>query len=58
LPRVPEPPARAVVIEHVRVEGDQATIRASYESAGYRRHSTFALIRSDNNWLISRETAE
>jgi hypothetical protein len=58
LPRVPEPPTRAVVIERVRVHGDQATIRASYEWAGYRRHSTFALIRSDNNWLIARETTD
>jgi hypothetical protein len=46
------------VIERVRLDGDQATIRASYEWAGYRRHSTFALVRSDNNWLIARETAD
>jgi hypothetical protein len=57
LPRVPEPPARAVVIERVRLDGDRATIRVSYEWAGYRRHSTFALVRRDNNWLIARETA-
>jgi hypothetical protein len=57
LPRVPEPPARAVVIERVRLDGDRATIRVSYEWSGYRRHSTFALVRRDNNWLIARETA-
>jgi hypothetical protein len=28
-PRVPEPPADRVVIEHVRVDGNRATVRAS-----------------------------
>jgi len=53
-PRVPEPPADRVVIEDVRVHKDRATIRASYDWTGYRRHSTFALIRRDDHWLIAR----
>lgn len=57
-PRVPEPPADAVVIERVRVDGDQATIRASYDWTGYRRHSTFVLVRRANDWLIAAETPE
>jgi hypothetical protein len=57
LPRVPEPPAEGVVIERVRVDGDRATIRASYDWTGYRRHSTFALVRRDDEWLIARVTS-
>jgi hypothetical protein len=54
-PRAPEPPANGVVIDAVRIGDDEATIRASYEWAGYRRHSTFALVRRDDAWLIARE---
>jgi Putative lumazine-binding len=52
LPRVPEPPAEAVVIERTRVEGDRATVRASYVWTGARRHQTFTLVRRDGDWLI------
>ena len=55
---VPEPPADRVVIEDVRLHMDQATIRASYDWTGYRRHSTFALIRRDDHWLIAREAPD
>jgi hypothetical protein len=57
LPRVPEPPAHAVAIERVRLDGDRATIRASYDWTGNRRHSTFVLVRRANDWLIAHETA-
>jgi hypothetical protein len=56
-PRVPEPPADRVVMERVRIQGDRATIRASYNWTGYRRHSTFALVRGEDDWLIARETS-
>jgi len=32
-------------------------IRASYNWNGYRRHSTFALVRHDDEWRILRETS-
>jgi Putative lumazine-binding len=51
-PAVPEPPAEAVVIESVRVDGDQAIIRASYDWTGYRRRTAFTLVRRDGDWLI------
>jgi Putative lumazine-binding len=51
-PGVPEPPAEAVVIQSVRVDGDRATIRASYDWTGYRRRTTFTLVRRDGDWLI------
>src|SRR4029450_6078265 len=44
-PNVPDPPARGVVIASVRGRGDRATGRASSKWPGYRRHSTFALVR-------------
>jgi hypothetical protein len=56
LPRGPEPPADGAVIERVRIVGDRATVRASYDWTGYRRHSTFTLIRREDDWLIGRET--
>jgi hypothetical protein len=58
LPRVPEPPAHAVVIERVHLNGDRAIIRASYDWTGYRRHSTFVLVRRANDWFIAREAAD
>lgn len=54
-PRIPEPRADRVVIHGVRIHNDHATIRASYVWTGYRRHSTFALVRRDDHWLIARE---
>jgi len=57
-PRVPEPRADRVVIEHVLVDGDRATVRASYDWTGLRRHSTFVLVRSDDDWLVARETPD
>jgi hypothetical protein len=51
-PAVTEPPAEAVVIERVRVDGDRASIRASYDWTGYRRRATFTLVRRDGDWLI------
>jgi hypothetical protein len=56
-PHVPDPRADRVVIERVRVTGDRATVRASYDWAGYHRHSTFALVRRDHDWLIAKETS-
>jgi hypothetical protein len=56
-PHVPEPPANQIVIERVRTHGDRATIRASYDWTGYRRHSTFALVRREDDWLIVRVTS-
>jgi hypothetical protein len=56
-PRVAEPPAHAVVIERVHLNGDRAIIRASYDWTGYRRHSTFVLVRRADDWLIAREAA-
>ena len=53
-PHVPEPPAHRVVIERVSVDGNRATVRASYDWTGLRRHSTFALVRGDGDWLIAR----
>ena len=44
------------MIERVRIVGDGATVRASYDWTGYRRHSTFTLIRREDDWLIGRET--
>jgi hypothetical protein len=58
LPRVPDPQAHGVVIERVGIQGDRATVRASYDWAGYRSQSTFALVRSDHEWLIAQETPE
>lgn len=57
-PRIPEPPAERVVIERVRIHGDRATVRVSYDWTGYHRHSTFALVRRDDDWLITRETPD
>jgi hypothetical protein len=57
-PRVPEPPADGIVIERVRVRGERATIGASYNWTAYRRHSTFALVRRDDDWLIAQETPD
>jgi hypothetical protein len=57
-PRVPEPPADRVVIEHVRVHGNRATVGASYDWTGLRRHSTFVLVRRDDDWLVARETPD
>jgi hypothetical protein len=57
-PRAPEPPADRVVIEGVRIHEDRATIRASYDWTGYRRHATFALVRRDDRWLIARESPD
>jgi hypothetical protein len=54
--RVPDPPATAVVVDSMRIDGNRASIRASYDWTGYRRHSTFALIRREDGWLIVRET--
>jgi hypothetical protein len=56
LPAVPEPPAEAVGIESVRIDGDRATIRASYEWTGYRRRTTFTLVRRDGDWLIVKRS--
>jgi hypothetical protein len=47
-----------VVIEDVRVHNDRATIHASYDWTGYRRHSIFALIHRDHHWLIAREAPD
>ena len=57
-PHVPEPPADRVVIGRVVVDGDRATVRASYDWTGLRRHSTFVLVRSDDDWLVARETPD
>ena len=58
-PHVPEPPADGVVIEDMLRVGDvRATVRAAYDWAGYRRHSTFALVRRDGHWRIVRETPD
>ena len=51
-PGVLEPRAEAVVIESVREDGNRATIRASYDWTGYRRRTTFTLVRPDGDWLI------
>jgi hypothetical protein len=37
---------------------DRATVRVSYDWTGYRRHSTFALVGRDEEWLIARETPD
>jgi len=58
LPRVPDPGADRVMIERVRIDGDRASVRGSYDWTGYRRHSAFALVRRDGNWLIAHETPE
>jgi len=46
------------MIERVRIDGDRASVRGSYDWTGYRRHSAFALVRRDGNWLIAHETPE
>jgi hypothetical protein len=58
LPHVPEPPADRVVIERVGFDGSRATVRASYDWTGIRRHSTFTLVRRDDDWLITGETPD
>jgi hypothetical protein len=57
-PRAPEPPADRVVIEGVRIHEDRATIRASYDWTGYRRHATFTLVRREDRWFIARESPD
>lgn len=57
-PHVPEPGAAQVVIDGVYIDDDQATVRASYAWTGYRRHSTFTLVRRGDDWLIARETPD
>jgi hypothetical protein len=57
-PRVPETRAAGVVIEGVRIHEDRAAVRASYNWTGYRRHSTFALVRRNHHWLIACEAPD
>jgi hypothetical protein len=57
-PHAPDPRAGGIVIERIRIQGDRATIRASYAWGGYRRRSTFALVRRGDGWLIAKETPD